>query len=109
MNRIRYQWEWKNYDDFMGKYGPESNFEAFAALDSVGAYMEGIGVLVKEKLVDIRLVAILMKSTIMHFWEKLEPVVMELRKELDYPVASETEHLYMTLIKYMDEHPELKT
>ena len=40
-------WEWENYGDFMEKYGPESNPEAWSNLISMGQFFEGVGVLVK--------------------------------------------------------------
>ena len=35
---ILFRWKWKNYDDFMEKYGPEANPDAYAKWDSLGTY-----------------------------------------------------------------------
>lgn len=77
----------------------------------LSAFFEGIGVLVKEELVDIRLVADLLASPIMTFWEKIAPIIGELRNYNESPrELVETENLYNVLKKYLDENPEfLKT
>jgi hypothetical protein len=73
-------------------------------------YYEGVGVLVKENLVDIRLVAELIAGTTRKFWEIHAPIVAEMRRYTEQPrFLSETEYLYNRLMRYMDEHPELKT
>ena len=81
--------------------------EAFTIL---GMYWEGIGVLVKEKFLDIRLVALMLCGNTRFFWEKLKPFVDEARVDLGYERwMSETEYLYDELLKYLGEHPELST
>ena len=37
LNEIQYKWNWTNYDEFLQKYSPETNLEAFNTLDEVGA------------------------------------------------------------------------
>ena len=39
-----YVWEWKDYDDFWDKYGPEGNIDDWASFNSFNVYYEGIGV-----------------------------------------------------------------
>ena len=41
---------------------------------------EGIGVLLKRELIDIRQVNDLMPLTVMSIWEKLEPLIVEARR-----------------------------
>jgi hypothetical protein len=44
------------------------------------------------------------------YWSLMEPVIEDLRDYYEYPrMWSETEYVYREVIKYMDEHPELKT
>jgi hypothetical protein len=79
---------------------------AFARI--VGFY-EGVGDLVKEGLIDIRLVALLMTGSTVGFWRKIERFVPEMRKGA-YPRAYiETEHLYNALMEYIEAHPEIET
>jgi len=99
--------EWKNAKEGYEKIINPRKYKSFWVVIN---FYEGIGVLVKEKLVNIRFVALLMAGTTRRFWEKLEPVVKKLREVRNYPrYASETEFLYNTLIKYMEQHHELKT
>ena len=48
------------YDDFMEKYRTKKNPEAWYSLGSVGAFFEGVGVLVHRELIDPQLVGELM-------------------------------------------------
>ena len=87
-------WRWEDYDDFMSKYGWRANPEAFHSLGSVGAFFEGIGVLVHRNLIDISLVGELMSRHIIGFWEKIEPISKEMRRTLKMPVDWYLEYLY---------------
>ena len=49
---------------------------------SVMAFFEGIGVLVKRKLIDINLVADMLSTPIITVWKAMEPYVMSRRKAL---------------------------
>ena len=98
---------WDDFADWWEKYG-EKNEEAMAAFASLGSYFEGIGVLINENLVDVRLVAKLMSGPIIAFWEMHAPIINELRNYMNQPrMLRETEYLYNELMKYMEEHPEL--
>ena len=97
--------DFKTYEEMMEFYNKEEYRRAFGKI--VGFY-EGVGVLVKEGLVDIRLVALLMTGTTTIFWRKMEPFIPEIRK-YGYPRAYiETEYLYDKLMKYIQEHPEIE-
>ncbi len=103
-------WAWKDYDDYLEKYGPE-NMEASTAWWSVGKVFEGIGVLVKRGLIDVSLVDDLMSGQVLQYWEKVEPICREDRRRLDYPQAWEhVEYLYDQILPLVEEqHQELKT
>jgi hypothetical protein len=72
--------EFKDYDDFVRKYGaffskkpiPMSYF-------TVGNFMERVGVLLKNGLLDVTLVSQLM--TVTDFWEKMKPLIEGIREE----------------------------
>ena len=73
-------------------------------------FYEGLGVLVKERFVDIRYVALLMTGLTLQFWEKIRPAILEAREVEQSPrILSEFEYLYEELMKYIEKHPELKT
>jgi hypothetical protein len=71
---------------------------------------EGLGVLVKEGLLDIRYVALMWAGTTRMFWDVGEPLLPGLAERWKYPrLWSETAYLCRELIKYMEAHPELAT
>jgi hypothetical protein len=77
--------EYKDYDDFVNKYGPPfSDHEAHVALNVLCMYFEALGILVKKKMLDIELVSELFSVEL--FWERLKPIVEGMRKQLDAPL-----------------------
>jgi len=99
---------WTDYEKFK-----ENILENPSRLNSLGVlvrFFEGLGVLVKEKLLDIRLIALTMAGDTRQFWEQYKSIVGDWRREWKHPrLMSETEYLYDELMRYMDAHPELKT
>ena len=81
------------------------------ALSRVGMFYEGLGVLVKEGYVSIRLVALLITGLTRMWWERLyKPWIEEGREKMNFRRwMSEAEYLYNELMAYIEEHPELKT
>jgi hypothetical protein len=104
-------WEWKDYGDFMEKYGPDTNPEAWSMLISMGQFFEGVGVLVKRGFIDPELVDDLLSGPIIQFWEKTGPFFLEMREVMGWPQAGEwLEYLYHVIKPIVaDQHPELKT
>ena len=82
-----FQWNWKDFDDWLKKYGPETNVEAYSSWAAIGNYFKGIGVLVNKKLIDISLAENLMSQTLFGYWEKYEPVVKGFREHYKFPEA----------------------
>jgi hypothetical protein len=105
------QMEWKDYDDFFEKYSPESNPEAFDAWLSVGNFCEGLGVMVKNGLIEPSLVDDLESRLIVSTWERFSPIIIEMRKRKSYPTFFEQwEYLYNQVAPiYYQQHPELRT
>lgn len=87
-------WKWKDYDDFISKYGRQANPKAWYSLGSVGAFFEGIGVLVHRKIIDAELVGELMSRHVVFFWEKISSISYEMRRRLKSPVDVYLEYLY---------------
>ena len=102
---------WEDLDEYLALFdytNPETRDNRLAMSVLIGFY-EGVGVLVKENLLDIRMVALLMTGPVKEFWEKLESVIEYEREHSNYPrYVSETEYLYKELMKYISEHPEFK-
>ena len=103
-------WEWDDDDDGWEKYGPETNIDAYSTWASVFNYFKGVGVLVKRKQIDIGVVNDLMSSFLVPLWKKWEPMIKIHRERYNLPTAWEgAEYLYNECMKYIEEHPELKT
>jgi hypothetical protein len=107
-----YDTPWDSYEEFKALYHPDfrEDDDFQLAYDVVGCFLEGVGVLVRENMLDVRWVALLMTGSTRRYWEKTQPIIGEFRRDYDNPrIWSETEYLYNELIKYLEEHPELKT
>ncbi len=99
---------WNSYDDF--KKEVLNNPEQLKKFQSLMRFYEGLGVLVKENLIHIRLVALSMAGDTTRYWTQTEPMIMQMRTEFNYPrLQSETEFLYDKLKDYLRSHPELVT
>jgi hypothetical protein len=85
--------EFKDFDDYTRKFGWKEETE-------VGIFFEGIGVLLKRKLVDISLVDDLFSTSIKNTWEKMKPFIEAARKKYDQPALLEWfEYLYNEMKK----------
>jgi hypothetical protein len=72
--------EYKDYDDFVKKYGsPFAEGSVQTVFLIIGNFFEGIGVLLKNKLVDIDLVTEMFAVDL--FWLKWQPLVEGIRKQ----------------------------
>ena len=98
----------RTYEEFVKVRVNEDDKKAIAR---VGMFYEGLGVLVKEGYVSIRLVALLITGMTRQWWESIYKSWIEEGREInDFPRwMSEAEYLYDELMKYVEEHPELKT
>jgi hypothetical protein len=97
--------DWKSPEDLVNDF---SSYEGRMIIGTLASYYEGLGILVKEGLLDIRIIALFMTGTFREYWEKLLPVMNEFRTVTEWPRAFiETEYLYKELTKYLKEHPEL--
>ena len=109
---LQYQ-EWTDYDDFFEKYGDEANPDAWAKWETKAAFFNGVGILLKENLIDIRLVHELLSSSVYRHWVFMGPILAEWRKRIDAterPHGQEPFHgfdyLYDELTKYWERNPE---
>jgi hypothetical protein len=103
---FRKQWhtlenlEWTDFNDFIEKY--HKDVEVMTAWTSIMTFFEGVGVMVKNQLIDISLIYSLMAISIQMTWERYEPLIMgdrELFKQ--HSVAwDDFEYLYTEVIKY---------
>ena len=76
--------DFKDYDDFVEKYGPFSSQKPIhVGFRMVAAFFEAIGILHHRKLIDIGLVSELFSVKIR--WNKVEKLAVGLRKLYDEP------------------------
>jgi hypothetical protein len=103
-----FELEIHTYEEFQKVRENEKDKQAIAR---AGWFYEGVGVLVKEGYVDIRLVALLMTAMIRGWWERIYKSWIEEGREKIKTKRwmSEAEYLYNELMKYINEHPELRT
>ena len=87
VNEIRRQ-EWTDFDDWWSKYGRDTNPDAWASWMSVAAYFDGIGVLLKKKLIDIDLVDELLSNTVFGSYRRMEKPLKEWRKRVDRSMST---------------------
>jgi len=92
--------EWEDYDGYVRKYGRLTNPEAQARSASIGLFFEGLGVLLKQDLLDIDIVGELMSSPVRLYWEKMSPIIMGMRDRMNREGAMESaEYLYDEILK----------
>ena len=72
-------------EDFWQRYGPEANLELASSYTSMLGFLNGAGVLVKEKLIDLKLVYRLFSYLPTTLWERLGPLVMKRREQMNQP------------------------
>ena len=104
-------WVWTDYDDWVKKYGKTNNPAAFSSFQKLAAWYEGIGVLIKRKLIDPTFVDDLMSGATLWGWETFGSIVREHRVRDNKPYYYEFwEYLYdeVSAIAHK-QHPELKT
>jgi hypothetical protein len=89
--------ELENYADFRQRHGVD---EVRIAVNSVGIFFEGVGVLAKRKLISMDLVDDLLSSNILRTWEKIKPIAEGARKKAGHPQIWEWfEYLYNEMNK----------
>ena len=97
--------EFKDFDDFRKKYASSSDYAKtpeFIANEMVSILFEGIGVLLRKKLISIELVDDLFSGPIKSTWQKMSPLIEGYRKTM-YPQAYEWfEYLYNEMQKRED-------
>ena len=76
--------KFKDYNDFVEKFGPLSaEGPEQTAIMMLAMFMEGIGVLLHQKLADVKAIGELFP--IEASWKKLEPILIENRKQSGDP------------------------
>ena len=100
--------QWRDFDDFIAKYGQEANPAFWIKFLTLGTFFEGIGVLVKRGYIDATLVDDMMSMHIVTYWQKFEPIIMGFRRIWNSPTVNEYfETLYDAVYEiWRQQHPE---
>ena len=81
--------EFSDYKDYLRKYGGTSEKPSYVSVNMVAGFFEGLGILLRRKLIDIALVDDLFSSDIMLGWHKMKPIIEGWRKQFNRPQMSE--------------------
>ena len=109
--------EWKDFDDFQEKYMWGANPDVWVNWLSLGGFFNGIGVLLRRKLIEIDLVEELLSNITFVVMERMRPILMGWRATSRFPASrskkyelmSGFEYLYNELKRREERHPEIKT
>jgi len=92
--------EFKDYHEYLKKYGATSQKPVYTSVNMVAAFFEGIGILLRRGLIDIALVDELFSSDVIITWRKMKPLVEGWRQHFNRPQISEYfEYLYNEMQK----------
>jgi len=99
---------WSSYEEWLEKY--QNDVEYSNAYSWLATIFNSRGVLLREGLLNVRLVALIASGPTLYWWEKHKDVIYNERKRRNNRrFCSEWEYSYNSLVKYLEEHPELKT
>ena len=93
---VRYKYHVTDLTDLRAKYHPDVNVEAYVDYMSLATFYEGLGILVQNELINIRLVKALFSECIVWPWEHfMKQVVDDLRRDTNDPTQYDhVEYLY---------------
>jgi hypothetical protein len=63
-------YDYTDFNDWIKKYHPQVNPEAYSCFMRLGRFFEGVGILVEKKLISMDLVVELMREAILFSWER---------------------------------------
>jgi hypothetical protein len=71
---------WKDYEDFIQKYGNQTNPKNYAMRWAVWNKMHGLGYMVKEGAIDVETVYEHSGARIIWMWIRFEPIILDIRE-----------------------------
>jgi len=81
-------YEWDSFEDFELKYGSADHPDKYGKRASIWRSLDGVGLLVKEGLLDVNKVYELMDSGVIFQWMKWGPIIKEIRVRYGFPNMS---------------------
>ena len=95
----------RDYSEFINVWNEKESYRAMAFYST---FFEGLGVLVREKHIEVGLVARFCSGDIKGYWERYGGFVKQFRVDNKFPrFMVETEYLYRVISEYGVSHPEL--
>lgn len=91
--------DWETYEELTEWQKDPKNMDASLR---VGGLLESLAVLVKEELINIRLVDHLMANIVIDYWRKYGPALTEILETGGMEGEMEVEYLYQTLKEYRE-------
>ena len=104
--------QFKDYEDFVKKYGPWlSKGPAQTAISAIAMYFGGIGFLLYKKIIDVDFIYNLIGFLpVKLHWEKMKPIVSGLREQYNSPsMFGWFEYLYNEMKKYAQQQAGVKS
>ena len=96
---------WSSYEDWKMKYGDDAGYmKAFNWVCQINA---GAGVMIREDLGDIKMLALYASAGIIPVWDQYREIVYDIRKDRGYKYFENWEIGYNILKDYLKEHPEI--
>jgi len=89
-----WKYEYTDINDWMQKYHPVKNPEAYASFMRIGRFYEGVGILIEKKLISMDLVVELMREAIIFNWDRLKIYAYGQRELTHMPIWAHFESLY---------------
>jgi hypothetical protein len=77
LNHVMLEMSYKDYDEFMEKYGREKNPDYFINFDLIAWNFDMIGALVSRNQIDPGLVTELVGGGLLSYWDKAKPFYVE--------------------------------
>ena len=89
-----WKYDYTDINDWMQKYHPVKNPEAYASFMRIGRFYEGVGILIEKKLISMDLVVELMREAIIFNWDRLKIYAYGQRELTHMPIWAHFESLY---------------
>jgi hypothetical protein len=103
------KWTWKDFDDFMNKYGPETNPEAWNKFQGQLAHWSLQGMLIRDGLLSAKKLVSWWGWVPRSLWQKYEPIIVEYRRLYEAPprgmLHQDFEDLYYAML---EEQPKFR-
>ena len=99
-----FYWKFRDLNDYISMIEDPQRSAKFS---TYGMWFEGQGVLVREGLIDVKMVAELCGGIIVMWWSSFGPFILGYRKINNPRHFIEAEYLYNKVVEYGKGHPEL--